>query len=58
MEKAYRRVVYQCREVALQSPARSSVLKRIRALDAHNREQLERVEAPFVYALTLVTLVL
>jgi hypothetical protein len=46
MEKAYRRVVYQCREVALQSPARSSVLKRIRALDAHNREQLERVEAP------------
>jgi putative transposase len=34
MEEAYRRVVYRCRELALRPPARNSVLKRIRALDA------------------------
>jgi hypothetical protein len=34
MEEAYRRVVYRCRALALRPPARNSVLKRIRALDA------------------------
>jgi hypothetical protein len=34
MEEAYRRAVYRCRELALRPPARNSVLKRIRALDA------------------------
>ena len=34
MEEAYNRVVDRCRELALRPPARNSVLKRIRALDA------------------------
>jgi hypothetical protein len=34
MKEAYRRVVNRCRELALPPPARNSVLKRIRALDA------------------------
>jgi putative transposase len=34
MEEAYRRVVYRCRELGVSPPARNSVLRRIRALDA------------------------
>jgi putative transposase len=36
MEEAYRRVVYRCRELGVPAPARNSVLRRIRALDARS----------------------
>jgi putative transposase len=36
MEEAYRRVVFRCRELGVSAPARNSVLRRIRALDARS----------------------